>query len=126
MYGSLKHGKGRKSFKGWVSQEKEQKNNTTFEIDTSTFSIKESEIKVKKSEEPSINYSNSNLMESIKQLDSKKMDFIDINNYIPKTSTATKNKDIDDVSSNENSLIMPLFNDVIFNDKNLKYKNLNK
>ena len=109
-----------------VSQEKEQKNNTTFEIDTSTFSIKESEIKVKKSEEPSINYSNSNLMESIKQLDSKKMDFIDINNYIPKTSTATKNKDIDDVSSNENSLIMPLFNDVIFNDKNLKYKNLNK
>ena len=109
-----------------TTEENEIKNNTTFEIDTSTFSIKESEIKVKKSEEPSINNSNSNLIESIKQLEQKKMEFIDINNYSQKTESPLTNKvNTSNISSNENSLIMPLFTDFVFNDKNLKYKNLN-
>ena len=108
-----------------VSEENEIKNNTTFEIDTSTFSMKESEIKAKKSEEPSINNSNSNLIESIKQLEQKKMDFIDINNFAQKNESIATNKNNSNISSNENSLIMPLFTDVVFNDKIWKYKNLN-
>ena len=107
-----------------ISEEKEIKNNTTFEIDTSTFSIKESEIKAKKSEDPSINNSNSNLIESIKQLSPKKKEFININNYLQKNESTAINKDNSNVSSNENSLIMPLFTDVVFNNKNWKYKNL--
>ncbi len=107
-----------------ISEEKEIKNNITFEIDTSTFSIKESEIKAKKSEDPSINNSNSNLMESIKQLSPKKKEFININNYLQKNESTAINKDNSNVSSNENSLIMPLFTDVVFNNKNWKYKNL--
>ena len=108
-----------------ASKENEIKNNTAFEIDTSTFSIKESEIKAKKSEETSITNSNSNLIESIKQLDQKKMGFIDINNYVQKNESTSINKDNSNISSNENSLIMPLFTDAVFNDKSLKYKNLN-
>ena len=41
-----------------------------------------------------------------------------------KNESTAINKDNSNVSSNENSLIMPLFTDVVFNNKNWKYKNL--
>ena len=100
----------------------EEKNNGNIEIDSSTLSIKESEIKMKKSEEPS---SNSMLIESIRQLEPKKSDFIDMNNYIHKSEYNFVKKDNSVISSNENSLIMPLFTDSIFKEKNRRYNNFN-
>ena len=105
------------------SSNNDEKNIANIEIDSSTLSIKESEIKMKKSEEPSI--SNSVLIESIRQLESKKSDFIDMNNYIHKSENNLLKKDNSIISSNENSLIMPLFTDSIFKEKNRRYNNFN-
>ena len=105
------------------SPNNEEKNTTNIEIDSSTLSIKESEIKMKKSEEPSI--SNSMLIESIRQLEPKKSDFIDMNNFIHKSENNSLKKDNSVISSNENSLIMPLFTDSIFKEKYRRYNNFN-
>lgn len=99
------------------------KTNNNFEVDSSMISIKESEIKMKKSEEPSI--LNSSLIDSIK-LEPKKIDFIDVNISAPKSIINSKRSDNSNVSSNDNSLIMPLFSDVVFNEKNSKYAGNNE
>lgn len=98
------------------------KTNNNLEIDSSMISIKDSEIKMKKSEEPSI--INSSFIDSIK-FDPKKLDFIDMNVFTPKSNLYSKKNDNSNISSNENSLIIPLFTDSIFNEKNLKYNGSN-
>ena len=86
------------------------KTTNNLDIDSSMISIKDSEIKMKKSEEPSI--INSSFIDSIK-FDPKKLDFIDMNVFSPKSNLYSKKNDNSNISSNENSLIIPLFTDSI-------------
>ena len=99
----------------------EIKDNPNLEIESSTLSLKESEIKMKKSEENSID--NSRFIDI--KLEPKKLDYFELNSLFPKSGVNSKKKNNSNVSSNENSLIMPLFNDFIFNEKNVKYKMIN-
>ena len=99
----------------------EIKDNPNLEIESSTLSLKESEIKMKKSEENSID--NSRFIDI--KLEPKKLDYFELNSLFPKSEVNWKKKNNSNVSSNENSLIMPLFNDFIFNEKNVRYKMIN-
>ena len=97
--------------------------NNYLDIESSMLSIKESEIIIKKSEE--LSNINSSLIDSIK-FDSKKIDSIEKVPFVLKSELNANKNDNSNISSNENSLIMPIFNDMLFNEKNLKYQDNNE
>ena len=95
-----------------INIEIDNKNN--IDVDSTIFSIKESSIK--KKEDTSIN--NSIFIDNIKP--EKKIEVIG-NSIIISKSLLNLNS-ISQIDSNENSLVMPLFADDLFNDKERKYK----
>ena len=106
---------------------KEMKDNSLYnenlEVDSSILSIKENEIINKKGKEPSI--INSSYTESIKFYP-KKANSNEKNDFIIKSDINSNKNGNSHISSNENSLIMPLFNDILFNEKNFKYSDSNE
>jgi len=118
-----KNNKKNEKQKGRNSIIKDIHNNNYLDLESSMLSIKESEIKIKKSEE--LSNINSSLTDSIK-FDSKKIAFIEKVPFVLKSEINANKNDNSNISSNENSLIMPIFNDMLFNEKNLKYQDNNE
>ena len=124
---AIKLNKKKNNNKNEKEKNKEVKDNNLYnenlEVDSSILSIKESEIVNERSKEPS--FINSSFTESIK-FHPKKADSNEKNNFVNKSELNSNKNGNSNISSNENSLIMPVFNDILFNEKNLKYLDNNE